>query len=62
VLVADHYERREERLGYRNGYRLLLLNTNVGVIDLSIPKLCSASFLPSNLEHASGWIRPSTPW
>ena len=50
VLGADRHERSEERLGYRNGYRPRLLTTQVGDIDLQIPKLRSGSFLPSILE------------
>ena len=50
VLGADRHERTDERLGYRNGYRPRLLTTQVGDIDLRIPKLRSGSFLPSILE------------
>ena len=50
VLGADRHERSEERLGYRNGYRPRVLTTQVGDIDLRIPKLRSGSFLPSILE------------
>jgi transposase-like protein len=50
VLGAERHERSEERLGYRNGYRPRLLTTQVGDIDLQIPKLRSGSFLPSILE------------
>ena len=50
VLGADRHERSEDRLGYRNGYRPRLLTTQVGDIDLRIPKLRSGSFLPSILE------------
>ena len=50
VLGADRYERSEERLGHRNGYRPRMLTTQVGDIDLQIPKLRSGSFLPSILE------------
>ena len=39
VLGAERYERSEERLGHRNGYRPRLLTTQVGDIDLRIPKL-----------------------
>jgi hypothetical protein len=47
---ADRHERSEERLGYRNGYRSRSLTTQVGDIDLLIPKLRAGSFLPSILE------------
>jgi putative transposase len=50
VLGADRHERSEERVGYRNGYRPRLLTTQVGDIDLQIPKLRTGSFLPSILE------------
>ena len=50
VLGADRHERSEERLGYRNGYRPRQLTTQVGDIDLRIPKLRSGNFLPSILE------------
>ena len=50
VLAADRHERSEERPGYRNGYRPRVLTTQVGVIDLRIPKLRSGSVLPSILE------------
>ena len=50
VLGAERHERSEERVGYRNGYRPRLLTTQVGDIDLQIPKLRSGSFLPSILE------------
>jgi putative transposase len=50
VLGADRHERTEERLGYRNGYRSRSLTTQVGDLDLLIPKLRSGSFLPSILE------------
>ena len=50
VIGAERHERSEERLGYRNGYRPRSLTTQVGDIDLLIPKLRSGGFLPSILE------------
>jgi transposase-like protein len=50
VIGADRHERTEQRLGYRNGYRSRSLTTQVGDIDLLIPKLRAGSFLPSILE------------
>jgi putative transposase len=50
VLGAERHERSDDRLGYRNGYRPRLLTTQVGDIDLRIPKLRSGSFIPSILE------------
>jgi putative transposase len=50
VLGADRHERSEDRLGYRNGYRPRSLTTQVGDIELQIPKLRQGGFLPSILE------------
>jgi transposase-like protein len=47
---AGRYERSEERVSYRNGYRPRGLNTRVGSIELAIPKLRSGSYFPSFLE------------
>ena len=62
VLGAERHERSEERLGYRNGYRPRVLTTQVGDIDLRIPKLRSGSFLPSILEPGGVSIRPFMRW
>ena len=50
VLGAERHERSGDRLGYRNGYRPRNLATQVGDIDLMIPKLRTGSYLPSILE------------
>jgi len=50
VLGADRHERSEDRVGFRNGSQPRLLTTQVGNIDLQIPKLRSGCFLPSILE------------
>jgi transposase-like protein len=50
VVGADRHERSEERTNYRNGYRPRRLTTQVGDIDLLIPKLRTGGFLPSILE------------
>jgi putative transposase len=47
---AERYERSEERVAYRNGYRPRGLKTRVGSIELAIPKLRSGSYFPSFLE------------
>jgi putative transposase len=47
VLGTGRYERSEERLGYRNGYRPRSLTTQVGDLELLIPNLRSGGFLPS---------------
>jgi transposase-like protein len=50
VIGAERHERTEGRLGHRNGYRPRSLGTQVGDIDLLIPKLRAGGFLPSILE------------
>ena len=50
VIGADRHEQTEERTNYRNGYRPRSLTTQVGDIELLIPKLRAGSFLPSILE------------
>jgi putative transposase len=49
-LGADRHERTVERLGYHNGYWTRTLTTQVGDLDLLIPKLRTGSFLPSIFE------------
>lgn len=49
VFGAERHERSDDRLSYRNGYRPRLLTTQVGDIDLMIPKLRTGSYLPSIL-------------
>ena len=43
-LGADKYERTEERVGYRNGYRPRQLYTRVGPITLQVPQTRDGSF------------------
>lgn len=43
-LGADKYERTDERLGYRNGYRPRQLFTRVGPITLQVPQTRDGSF------------------
>ncbi|HST18343.1 MAG TPA: IS256 family transposase [Gaiellaceae bacterium] len=50
VVGAERYERSEDRVTIRNGYRPRQLNTRVGSIELAIPKLRSGSYFPSFLE------------
>src|SRR5690348_10542769 len=47
---AERYERRAERMTYRNGYRERLWATRVGEIPLRIPKLRTGTYFPSLLE------------
>ena len=53
ILGAEHYQRTEQRINYRNGYRERKepLSTGLGPISVSIPKLRRGSFYPSILEH-----------
>ena len=43
-LGADHYERSEERVGYRNGSRPRQLYTRVGPVTLQVPQTRDGSF------------------
>jgi putative transposase len=47
---AELYERSDDRVVYRNGYRPRQLNTRVGTLELAIPKLRSGSYFPSFLD------------
>lgn len=50
VIGAAPYERSDERVNERNGYRLRTLTTKAGDLELKIPKLRKGSFFPSILE------------
>lgn len=43
-LGADKYERTDERVGYRNGYRPRQLYTRVGPVTLQVPQTRDGSF------------------
>jgi putative transposase len=47
VLSADRHEHTEERLGYRNGHSPRILTTQLGDIELQIPKWQASRFLLS---------------
>jgi putative transposase len=49
-IGADYYERTEERMTYRNGYRDRDWQTRVGDVPLKVPKLREGSYYPSLLE------------
>jgi len=49
-IGAGRYERTEERVTERNGYRPRVLSTKAGDLALRIPKLREGSFFPSILE------------
>jgi len=50
ALGAAPYERSEQRLGQRNGYRPRTLSTKAGDVELKIPKFRQGSFIPSLLD------------
>jgi len=43
-IGADRYERSDERLGYRNGFRMRSMTTRVGTIELQVPRLRDGNF------------------
>lgn len=47
---AAPYERSTERTAYRNGYPTRRWDTQVGTIELKIPKVTAGSYFPSLLE------------
>jgi hypothetical protein len=61
VLGAERYERSEERLGHRNGYRPRVLTTQVGTSTCGSRNSAQAAFCPRSSSPAGGWIRLSTP-
>ena len=51
VIGAAPHERTETRTNQRNGYRVRLLSTRAGDVELKIPKLRQGSFFPAVLER-----------
>lgn len=49
-IGAGRYERKPERVTYRNGHRSRLWETRVGEVPLRIPKLREGTYFPSMLE------------
>jgi putative transposase len=49
-IGAERYERTDERVTQRNGYRRRPWDTRVGTLELAIPKLRTGSYFPSWLE------------
>ncbi len=47
---AKPYERTNERIGQRNGYRERIWDTRVGTIQLQVPRVRDGSFFPSLLD------------
>jgi transposase-like protein len=48
---AEPYERTEERVTQRNGYRERRFDTRLGTLNLKIPKVREGGFVPSFIEH-----------
>lgn len=52
VVGAGRYERREGRVGWRNGTRSRQWDTRVGTIDLAVPRVPGeVGYFPSFLEY-----------
>jgi putative transposase len=49
-IGAGRYERSEERLTQRNGYRTRPWDTRMGTLEVAIPKLRTGSYFPSWLD------------
>lgn len=49
-IGAEKHERTPERTTYRNGYRDRVWDTQVGRVNLKIPKLREGSFFPELLQ------------
>jgi len=54
---ASYGERSEERVTARNGYRERPLETRLGTVGLSIPRVREGSYFPSFLEPRRRWER-----
>lgn len=52
AIEAGHYERSGSRKTYRNGYRERAWSSNLGQIDLHIPKLRNGSYYPGFLRES----------
>jgi putative transposase len=49
-IRAQLFERNDDRVTHRNGYRTRTWDTRVGTIELQVPKLRAGSYFPSLLE------------
>lgn len=49
-IGAQLFERTEERVAHRNGYRPRTWDTRVGTLELKIPKITAGSYFPSLLD------------
>jgi putative transposase len=51
LVGAEKYERTENRQAYRNGHYKRNLSSTSGQIELSVPKLCNATFQTAIIER-----------
>jgi putative transposase len=49
-IRAQLFERNDDRVTHRNGYRTRTWDTRVGTIELQVPKLRAGSYFPSLVE------------
>ena len=61
-IGAAPYERTEERVVERNGYRPRMLTTKAGDVELRISEVRKGSFFPIILEPAAASTRRCTRW
>lgn len=50
-LNADPYERKNDRIGYANGFKPKTVKTRFGKVQLAIPQTRGTSFYPQSLER-----------
>lgn len=50
ALQVEPYQRSEERLGHRNGYKDKTLKTRIGDIPIQIPQVRGMEFYPGSIE------------
>lgn len=56
LIDAEHYERNQTRVAYRNGYRQRTWRTDIGKIRLNIPKLRRGTYMPDFLTSETADI------
>lgn len=56
LIDAEHYERNQKRVAYRNGYRKRTWRTAIGNIHLNIPKLRRGTYTPNFLTSETADI------
>ncbi len=49
-LGAGHYERKQERQGYANGFKPKTINSRLGELKIAVPQTRDGNFYPSFLE------------